>query len=119
MTSSWRPSEGMRRAEMLVQVLEAEAIAADAKITPLFRHRMVEQIGKAIDNAMPTQMPITNGHAEEIDEAFDTLIDQGLVEVVEPEPTPKPARGRPAKPGKRRGRPSNAEKAAIAAAGRG
>lgn len=57
MSSTWKPSEGLQRAELLVSVLEAEAPAAGAKITAVFRHRMVEQIARVIDMGAP----VTNG----------------------------------------------------------
>jgi len=54
MSSTWKPSEGLQRAELLVSVLEAEAPAAGAKITAVFRHRMVEQIARVIDMGAPS-----------------------------------------------------------------
>ncbi len=122
--STWKPTEGMRLAEMLVQVLEVEAVAAGSKITPLFRHRMVEQIGKTIDSVMPAAA-IANGHIdgsveidvfasnEAMDDAFDALVSRNAMET-KAEKAASKANGAK-KPG-RRGRPSNAEKAARAAA---
>ena len=50
--SSWKPSEGLTKAEMLVQILEVEARAAGSTITPVFRHRMVEMIAKTLDGGV-------------------------------------------------------------------
>lgn len=112
--STWSPSRGLQQAEMLVQALEIEAVAAGAKITPVFRHRMVEQIAKLVDNATP-DAPVNqllNGQLRESKQILETApvvareaIAAGAVGVEAvsvPEATPAPKRrGRPPGPKKR------------------
>lgn len=57
--STWQPSEGLTRAEMLVQILEVEARAAGSVITPVFRHRMVEMIAKTLDGGVVGTLTVT------------------------------------------------------------
>lgn len=49
---NWAPTAGMRRAHDLVERIAGEAGVAESVITPLFRHRMVELIGREIDDAV-------------------------------------------------------------------
>ncbi len=49
---SWKPTDGLRRAEYLVHELCTEASAADSVIHPLYRWRMIEVISKALDQAL-------------------------------------------------------------------
>ena len=50
--NTWKPSEGLRRAEPLVAEIHCAIIATDGVIPPLGRHRAVELIAKAIDQAL-------------------------------------------------------------------
>lgn len=133
--STWKPTEGMRRAELLVQVLETEAAAAESKISAVFRHRMVEQIGKVIDAALPPPVTIPDGtifangriengglHQTVMVPAAASRFDDEAIHADAPKAPPAAApvkTAKPAKPGKKtgkRGRPSKAELAARAAA---
>lgn len=107
--STWSPSRGLMQAEMLVQALEIEAVAAGAKITPVFRHRMVDQIAKLVDNATPdTGNQLLNGQLRESQQILETAAviareaiaagAVGVEAVTVPEATPAPKRrGRPPK----------------------
>ncbi len=50
--NTWKPSEGLRRAEHLVAEIHCAIIAADGVLTSLGRHRTVELIAKALDQAL-------------------------------------------------------------------
>lgn len=61
--STWKPSVGLAKAELLVGILEVEARAAGSVITPVFRHRMVEMIAKTLDGdaLFSTVHPVDKG----------------------------------------------------------
>lgn len=144
--SSWKPSEGLTKAEMLVQILEVEARAAGSVITPVFRHRMVEMIAKTLDGGVVGVMTVTKeqvyqwtnrdtltGDVIASDATPTTGFTNGLYETAdapvmgrvheadvpgEIQPTPKKAKAaKPAKKPGKRGRPSKAEVEARKAAG--
>ena len=132
--STWKPSEGLSKSELLVQILEIEARAAGSVITPVFRHRMVEMIANVIDNSLPVSAAQTaraethtwenrkavlkttsNGHHPE-DHIDDEAVHAEPDEIM---PEKKPAKaaksGKTGKKTGKRGRPSKAELAARTA----
>lgn len=48
----WKPTEGHRRAEVTVQMLEADGLSTGHRFSPEFRWRMVQTIAGAIDSAL-------------------------------------------------------------------
>lgn len=136
--STWKPTEGLRLAEIVVGLLASEAPTADSVISGVFRHRMVEVISKTLEGAMAgrTMAEATvdaatapprhaNGHDDEAVHAkadlggyvaqqlagMDgmTVVDVDTGKKVKPV---KAAKDKPAKKPGKRGRPSKAEIAA-------
>jgi len=68
MSSTWKPSEGMRRAQPIVAQLAEDGAANDNPLSPLLQHRMVSVIGSAIDQALGDGLAkpaaAANGHGE-------------------------------------------------------
>lgn len=48
----WTPTEGHKRAEQVVQMLEIDGAATGHVFSPEFRWRMVQNISRAIDQAL-------------------------------------------------------------------
>ncbi len=127
--STWKPTEGLRLAEIVVGLLASEAPTADSVISGVFRHRMVEVISKTLEGAMAgrTMAEATvdaatapprhaNGHDDEAVHAqiVDDVAERAAVAEMysEPEKSKKIAKDKPAKKPGKRGRPSKAEIAA-------
>jgi len=136
--STWKPTEGLTKAEMLVQILEVEARAAGSVITPVFRHRLVEMIAKTLDGGVVGVLTVSkeqvhewvnragveravNGHDDESVHAMkdDVEFSTGLPPRSAPKSAVQPKKAKAVKPekaGKKRGRPSKAEMEARKAA---
>lgn len=109
----WTPTEGHKRAEVTVQMLEADGLSTGHRFSPEFRWRMVQTIAGAIDAAL------VDGSEQD---ALDSMVhtNGGLP----PDPDPESVRltefldeqraepkKRGPKPGKRRGRRAKAYEA--------
>ncbi len=79
---AWKPSEGLRRADLLAADIHCAIIETGGVITPLGRHHMVDVIAKAIDAALEASaqpsLPLGNGfHPEPIEtEADDSMVSE-------------------------------------------
>ncbi len=111
----WRPTEGHKRAEDVVQMLELDAQATGHQFSPTFRWRMVQSITRAIDKALrdgaeqdalaamvgngsaPAREPTEDLHWTQTPEGTRVTSHGGVVTVsTEPEnkPTPRKRGGR-------------------------
>lgn len=52
MTGTWKPSDGLKRAEGVAQQIVAELAAAGIQIEPMYQWRMTQVVGAAIDEAL-------------------------------------------------------------------
>jgi len=57
MTDTWKPSEGLKRAEAVAAQIKDELAAAGIEIAPMYQWRMTQVIGAAIDEAMGPLVP--------------------------------------------------------------
>lgn len=135
---TWKPSEGLKRAEAVAAQIKEELAAAGIPIAPMYQWRMAQVIGAAIDEAMgplvPTWVkvdaPVQNGSvfvytpavsealaesltdmASEMSEDMQDTPPAGAIHAAE-EPPKKRGRGRPPGPGKKKDKKA-AKKAAT------
>lgn len=128
MTETWKPSEGLKRAEAIAAQIKDELAAAGIQIAPMYQWRMAQVIGGAIDEAMgplvPTWVkvdaPVQNGSvfvytpavsealaesltdmASEISDDMQETPPASAIHAAEDAPK-KRGRGRPPGPGKKK-----------------
>lgn len=141
MTETWKPSEGLKRAEAVAEQIKDELAAAGIEIAPMYQWRMTQVIGGAIDEAMgplvPTWVkvdaPVQNGsvfvYTPAVSEALAESLTNMASEISDDmqEDTPpasaihaaeeapkKRGRGRPPGPGKKKDKKAGKKKAEAA-----